>query len=140
MPESYYTPKHQYEMMVIEGTRLLGLPDKNNNCAYGSYVRVKDTGETCFAAGNGLFFDHKETQRMVDAKAKRMLKGYHQTDTFVWHPIVFPYIEVDGKRMVDFAYYIRSNNILNFPMQFWGHESYDKQIQWIIEREGLSGK
>ena len=36
MPESYYTPKHQYEMMVIEGTRLLGLPDKNNNCAYGS--------------------------------------------------------------------------------------------------------
>lgn len=27
MPESYYTPKHQYEMMVIEGTRLLGLPD-----------------------------------------------------------------------------------------------------------------
>lgn len=136
MPESYYTPKHEYEMMVIEGTRLLGLPNENNNCAYGSYVRVKDTGETCYASANGQFFEHKETQRRINLVAKRMLKGFHPTDTFIWRPIVFPYVEKDGQMTVDFLYYIRSNNTLNFPAQFMGYESYERQVQWIKEREG----
>ena len=131
---TYYKPKHEYEQMIIEGTRLLGHRSDSRSNGYGSYVRLKDTGETCYACCNGQFFEHEETQRMVDAVAKRMLKGHHQTDAFPWKPIVFPYTE-NGE--IDFGYFIRSNYILAFPIQFWGHESYDRQIEWIKKREGI---
>ena len=87
--------KHRYEQMVIEGTRLLGIKDDKRSGSYGSYVRIVDTGETCYACANGRFFDHEETQKMVDAVARKMLKGHHQTDGFPWKPINFS-LKEDG--------------------------------------------
>ena len=124
--------KHSYEQMIIEGTRLLGIKDDGRSSGYGSYVRVTDTGETCYACANGKFFDHEETRKMVDAVAKKMQKGHRQTDSFSWKPIEFPIAE-DGA--IDYWNFIFSNLFLSFPIKFWGCESYLKQIEWIKERE-----
>ncbi len=123
--------KHTYEQMIIEGTRLLGLKPDGKSESYGSYIRIVDTGETCYACANGQFFEHDETQRMADAVAKKMIAGHHQTDSFYWKPIKFPVTE-DG---IDYGHFIFSNPILSFPMKFWGNESYLKQIAWIEEKE-----
>ena len=124
--------KHKYEQMVIDGTRLLGVKDDKKSGSYGSYVRIVETGETCYACANGKFFNHEETQKMVDAVARKMLKGHHQTDGFPWKPISFP-LKEDGS--VDYGHFIFSNPLLSFPMRFWGNESYLKQIAWIEEKE-----
>ena len=131
----YYQPKHEYEQMIIEGTRLLEIKDDGRSGGYGSYVRMKDTGETCFACPNGQFFRHEETQRLIAKVAAHYLKGHHPTDAFSWKPIVFPYTE-NGE--IDFGDFIFGNRILAFPTIFWGHESYDKQIAWIMKREGVN--
>lgn len=125
--------KHQYEQMIIEGTRLLGLKSDGKADAYGSYVRVVDTGEACYACADGRFFDSEETKRMVDAVAARMMKGHHQTESFLWKPIEFPVTE-DG---IDYGHFIFSNHILSFPIQFLSADGYVKQIEWIKEKEGV---
>lgn len=124
--------KHRYEQMLIEGTRLLGLKSDGKSNSYGSYIRVVDTGETCYACANGKFFDHEETQRLANAVAEKMAKGSRQTDPFRWKLISFP-VKKDGE--VDYGYFIFSNPILSFPISFWGDDSYLKQIAWIKERE-----
>lgn len=123
--------KHRYEQMIIEGTRLLGIKSDGKSNSYGSYIRDVDTGETCYACANGQFFDHEETQRMVDTVAKKMLKGHHQTDAFPWKPVEFP----ETENGIDWGHFIFSNKFLSFPIQFWGAEGYLRQIEWIKERE-----
>lgn len=129
----FYNAAHDYDYMVIEGTRLLELKDDGKSNAYGAYVRNRNTGATSYACANGMFFTHGQILNALDKIHKRA-PSYDPTDAYVWHPILFPM--KDDK--VNFAYYLASEPILSFPMQFWGHESYDKQIKWIVEQEGLA--
>lgn len=123
--------KYRYEQMLIEGTRLLGLKPDGRSNSYGSYVRIVDTGETCYACANGQFFDHEETQRLVDAVTKKMLAGHHPTEAFNWHPIEFPCSEAG----VDYGHFIYGNPALRFTIHFWGDSSYVRQIEWIMRHE-----
>ncbi len=123
----YYYPKHFYQVMIVEGTRLLNIKQNGKNTSYGSLLKNADTGEMCYACPDGQFFDHEQ----VLAKRQK----YFSEDTFIWHPVYFPLMIEDGK--IDLTYYITSRYLLTFPIQFWGHESYDQQIAWLIQQEGL---
>ena len=132
----YYEPRYDYELMVIEGTRLLELKDTNNASAYGAYVRNKQTGETSFASPNGTFFTHGEVTAALDRIHKRAPK-YDPTATFVWRPILFPYIKKDGEPTIDMTYYVMGNDILSFPAQLLSQAGYQEQAEWIASQEGL---
>ena len=132
----FYDAAHDYDYMIIEGTRLLGLKDDGKSSAYGAYVRNKNTGAMSYACANGTFFTHGQILSALDKIHKRA-PGYDPTDSYVWHPILFPYTQDAEEPQINFAYYLASEPILSFPMQFWGHESYDKQIKWIAEQEGM---
>jgi hypothetical protein len=122
----FYHPKHFYQVMVVEGTRLLNVKQNGKNNSYGSLLRNVDTGETCFASPDGVFYDHKQI--------KKLRQKYFPEEIFPWHPVYFP-LTADGK--VDLTHYITCRYQLTFPMQFWGHESYDKQVEWLAKQEGL---
>lgn len=125
----YYHSKYAYQLMIVEGTRLLDIPsDKQGRAlSYGAWVKNLDTGEMTYACPNGEFFTHQQVQ------AKR--QKYFPDSAFVWHPIFFPLVGTDT---VDFAFYITSRYMLTFPTQFWGHASYDEQINWIMTQEGFA--
>ena len=103
---------------------------------YGSYVRNMDTGESCFACPNGQFFTHGQIEDALKRIHKRA-PMYDPTDSYIWHPILFPYEEKKGEPRVNLAYYIVSDPILSFPIHFLGHVSYDQQLKWIAGQEGL---
>jgi hypothetical protein len=124
--EGYYQPKHFYQVMIVEGTRLLNIKQNGKNNSYGSLLRNADSGETCFASPDGVFYDHKQI--------KKLRQKYFPEDLFPWHPVYFP-ITADGR--IDLTHYITSRYQLTFPMQFWGHESYDKQVEWLAKQEGF---
>lgn len=123
---SYYFPKHFYQVMIVEGTRLLNIKQNGKNNSYGSLLRNADSGEMCYACPDGEFYDHKQI--------KKLRQKYFPEEIFPWHPVYFP-ITADGK--VDLTHYITCRYQLTFPMQFWGHESYDQQIEWLAKQEGL---
>lgn len=124
--DKFYHSKHTYELMKVEGTRLLGLEDDGRTGGYGALVRNMDTGEMNFACTNGICYSNQE---ILDMRPK-----YYIEAGFLWHPVYFPYTDDGG---IDFTYYILSDAILAFPIQFNGHDAYDKQIGWIKEQEGL---
>lgn len=124
--DGYYKPKHLYQVMIVEGTRLLNIKPNSKNNSYGSLLRNADSGEMCFASPDGVFYSHKEV--------KKLRQKYFPEDLFPWHPVYFP-ITTDGK--IDLTHYITCRYQLTFPMQFWGHESYDKQVEWLGKQEGL---
>ena len=123
---SYYQPKHFYQVMIVEGTRLLNIKQNGKNNSYGSLLRNADSGEMCYACPDGEFYDHKQI--------KKLRQKYFPEEIFPWHPVYFP-ITADGK--VDLTHYITCRYQLTFPMQFWGHESYDQQIEWLAKQEGF---
>lgn len=122
----YYPAKYYYKVMIVEGTRLLDIKDDKRSSSYGTLLRNQDTGETTYACANGEFFPHEEVM-----KKKRL---YFDETVFPWQPVVFPFAEKDT---VDLSHYITSHFQLAYPMQFWGHESYDRQIEWLAKQEGL---
>lgn len=132
----FYDATNDYDYMVIEGTRLLGIPDDGKSSAYGSYVVNRKTGASSYACANGKFFTHGQILSAFRGLHKRN-PAYDPTESFAWHPIIFPYEKEPGEPRINFAYYLASEPILAFPMQFWGHESYDRQIRWLAEQEGL---
>ena len=125
-PDRYYHPKHFYQVMIVEGTRLLNIKSNGRSNSYGSLLRNEDTGEMCYACADGQFFNHKQIQRLRQ-------KYFHE-EIFTWHPVYFP-ITKEGK--IDVSHFIRSRYQLTFPMQFWGHDSYDRQVEWLSKQEGL---
>jgi len=122
----YYPAKYYYKVMIVEGTRLLDIKDDRRSSSYGSLLRNQDTGEMTYACANGKFFTHEEI-----LKKKR---PYFDETIFPWRPVVFPFAEKDT---VDLSYYITSRFLLTYPMQFWGHKAYDRQIEWLAKQEGL---
>lgn len=133
--DRYYDSRYDYELMIIEPYRLLGLNgnDEENN-GYGAYVRNIQTGESTFAAPHGRFYTHDEVQ----AGIKRASQGnFRPTDSFRWEPILFPCRVADGVKTVSIAHYVTSSFQLAFPISYWGHEAYDKQAQWIAAQEGI---
>lgn len=131
----YYEAKHDYQIQAIEGTRLLNIRDDGQSAGYGAYIRMMDTGETCYACMNGKFFGHDEIEERV---AKLITPYYDPRAIFPWQPVLFPWIKKDGQRLVDMTYYLMSDFRLAFPLQMMHPESFDAQIQWIMEREGLN--
>lgn len=144
--DMYYEPVHDYEVMSIEGTRLLELKSDGKADNYGAYVRNRDTGETSYACANGQFFTHDEIQMAMKKIHKRAPK-YDPTAPFRWKPILFPYTEAKSadspfsearqEPCVDLGDYVKTTISFAFPIQFWGHESYDKQLLWLMKQEGL---
>lgn len=124
--DGYYQPKHFYQVMIVEGTRLLNIKQNGKNNSYGSLLRNADSGEMCYACPDGEFYDDKQVRKLKQ-------KCFPE-DLFPWHPVYFP-ITADGK--IDITHFITSRYQLTFPMQFWGHESYDKQVEWLVKQEGL---
>ena len=122
----YYPAKYYYKVMVVEGTRLLNIRDDGRSSSYGALLRNQDTGEMTYACANGEFYPHEEL-----LKKKR---PYFDETAFPWQPVVFPFAEKDT---VDLSYYITSRFLLTYPMQFWGHKAYDRQIEWLARQEGL---
>lgn len=126
----YYEAKHDYQLMLIEGTRLLGLRDDGKTPGYGAYLRVMDMGETCYACMNGKFYEHDEVERLANKQATPL---YDPRTVFQWAPVLFPY--KDG--LVDMTHYLLSDFRLAFPIQLWNPPSMDEQIKWIMKLEGM---
>lgn len=122
----YYRAKHCYGVRAVEGTRLLNLKDDGRTGGYGAQLINYDTDETCYACTNGKFYTHQDILRMKPS--------WFPENSFPYHPVVFPYME-DGK--INLSHYIASNTLFAFPIQFWCHESYDRQLEWLSEQEGL---
>ena len=125
----YYFPLHAYQYMAVEGTRLMGLPSDGRNEGYGSLVQDMDTGAMSYAATNGVFYTNipqKNLELVLQA--------------FAWKPIVFPCRMKDGEPEIDWAHYITSNTLLYFPLRFWGSESFDKQVLWIVGIEAAEAR
>jgi len=122
----YYPTKYYYKVMIVEGTRLLNIRDDGKSSSYGALLRNQDTGEMTYACANGEFFTHEDI-----LKHKRL---YFDHTAFPWKPVLFPFAEKDT---VDLCYYVTSRFLLTYPIQFWGHKAYDRQIEWLARQEGL---
>ena len=130
--DRFYDSAHDYEYMVIERCRLLGLPLGSEENLYGAYVRNRDTGATSFACPHHEFVTHGQIE-------KALSKMQHDPRTgFIWHPILFPYTQKEGEPCVNLSYYVLSDPVLSFPIQFFEHNAYNRQIQWIADQEGLA--
>ena len=117
----YYFPRHLFEHMEVEGTRIMDLPDEGANGGHGALIRDVDTGAMSYAGPNGKFYTNIPEDRIQSL-----------SEIFVWHPVIFPI--VDGQ--VIWWHYTQTSILLSVPMRFNGHDAYDKQVLWM---QGING-
>lgn len=127
----FYEANYDYEYMVIEKSRLLGLPLGSGDNMYGAYVRNRNTGATTYASPQSDLITHGQIEKALSKCP------YDPTIGFMWHPILFPYTKKGNQQLVNLTYYIMTDPILSFPAMFVNNDCYSRQLKWIAEQEGM---
>lgn len=123
----FYRSKYCYDVMVTEGSRLLNIKSNGETDNYGTLVRNNDTMEMTYACANGKLYS--------DEEIKKLKWNYFPEEIFNWKPILFPYT---ADKKIDLTDYIHSDFKLSFIAQNCRSEQFEKQIEWIMEQEGLT--
>jgi hypothetical protein len=109
----------------MEGTRLLGLPDRDINGSYGALIINDDTGNMSYAHPNGhIYFD-------IPKRNVQLYEG-----AFLHIPVL---VRNDENGQPNFAYYLEQSWKLTFSLGFsnCSDEGYVRQVLWLEQQENL---